>query len=204
MFRASFIWISLSCVLLVPATGALASWSVGLSGGFTDGYRYHTYFFGPASLSGGGYPSIVASKRLGNRVSLQLESSYLSFGSSYQRARFLPVGLGIRFLPVLNPEVRGKPYLQVSPALVVAQLRTHYTTFMFGSTTVDRGFTEVLPGAIAGAGIAGPIAGKLNLDLGLRYLWSAKVRDPERVISGGGRLDGLSQVSVTTALALAL
>jgi hypothetical protein len=112
--------------------------------------------------------------------------------------------LGIRFLPVLNPEVRGKPYLQVSPALVIAQLRTHYTTFMLGATTVDHGFTEILPGAIAGAGIAGPIAGRLNLDLGLRYLWSVKVRDPEHIISSGGRLNGLSQVSVSTALALAL
>jgi hypothetical protein len=40
--------------------------------------------------------------------------------------------------------------------------------------------------------------------LGLRYLWSVNVRDPEHIISGGGRLNGLSQVSVSTALALAL
>ena len=74
---------------------------------------------------------------------------------------------------------------------------------MLGVTTVDRSFTEVLPGVIAGFGIEGPIAGTLHLDLGLRYLGSLNVRDPERIIAGG-RLRGLSQFSVSTALALAL
>jgi len=160
------------------------------------------YSFGSAELDGGGYPSIVASKKMGNRVSLQLESSYLSFGDSYQGATFLPFGLGIRFLPVLNPEVRGKPYLQLSPALIVARL-SQRSTYALGTahalggtgTTVDQAFTEVLPGAIAGAGIAGPIAGKLHLELGLRYHGSEDVRDPESVLAGGG-LNGLSQVSV--------
>jgi len=193
----------LSCALLAPTADGFASWSLGLGGGFTDGYRYHTYSFGSAALDGGGYPIIGASKKLGKHLSLQLESSYLRFGDSYQSAKFLPVGLGVRFLPVLNPEVRGKPYLQVSPAVIVARLRTHNTTYMLRATTVDRGFTEVLPGAIAGAGIAGPIAGSLHLDVGLRYLWSANVRDPERIIAGD-RMNGLSQVSISTAFSLAL
>jgi len=203
MSRASLVRTLVLLFVLIPPTDALASWSVGIGGGFTDGYRYHTYSFGSAGLNGGGYPSIVASKGFGERVSFQLESSYLSFGDSYRRARFFPVGLGVRFLPVLNPEVRGKPYVQLSPALIVARLSQRNTTYMIGATTVERSFTEVLPGAIAGAGIAGPIAGKLHLDLGFRYLFSMKLKDPQHLIAGD-ELKGLSQTSITTALAFTL
>jgi len=203
MSRASLIRSLVLLVLIIPPTDALASWSVGVGGGFTDGYSYHTYSFGSAGLKGGSYPSIVASRGLGQRVSFQLESSYLRFGDSYQSAQFLPVGLGVRFLPVVNPEVRGKPYVQLSPALIVARLSQRNTTYMIRATTVEQSFTEVLPGAIAGAGIAGPIAGKLHLDLGLRYLFSMKVKDPQHIIAGG-ELKGLSQTSITTALAFTL
>jgi len=179
-------------------TGALATWSAGLGGGYTS--RYRTGYF---TLDGGTYPSASIAKTLGRRASLLMEGSYLSFGESYRRADFLPIGFGVRFSPIVNPERRGIPYVQVSPALIVTRLEVHNTTYMLTAITDDRGFTEVLPGLIVGAGIAGPIAGNLHLDLGLRYLCSTNVRDPERIISDG-RLNGLSQVSVSTALALAL
>lgn len=188
--------------LLLPSGNARADgWSLGVSGGYVDDVRVSTtrtplgsY---PIGADGTAFPSIQVLRRIGHHFGLSTHATYLPYGSvaSWNRSEYLPIGVGVRYVPVSMTEWNAWPYVEFSPGLVWSRWRV-------GSYGDYRG-TSVQPGFTTGFGMRGKVVGKVAMEVGFRFLFSADTKR-NRVPGVTQTMEGLRQTAILAGLSYAL
>lgn len=160
--------IGLTFVGLHLAGGALAEdsqplWSVGLGGSIASDYTYRTlhFSFGDFDESFGKtwMASLSVNRRLETQTSLQTGLDYFQqedHGEAIS-VRIACLGAGVRCL--FDRDERAHPYLELLPALYMGR---------WTDDLRDYSITSLRPGLVAGFGFTGPLAGRFQLDVGMK------------------------------------
>jgi hypothetical protein len=160
-------------------------------------------------------PRISLERRLAGRLFLEAHASHASYRSERQSldvpdvgpigftgspptfrqsATFISLGLGLKWMPVISPRLRVRPFIGLLPALFVA----HLTETM---TSPDRqdSFTAVVGGYELEAGLRGSVTDWLALDAEVHDLHSRSFGYRALGVYDRGEYEGPSAVAYTMA-----
>ena len=197
--RAALLAVLLS-LTTVPARAQESTWAVGVAGGGTDGLIAATTHYDGHDFArrtdGTLFTAIHVLHDLGGHFSITGQANYLSFGD-HAGAQYLPVGLGARYKFTTDASHKGSLYVELSPAIAWSRWRAAFFN--------DWEESHFRPALIAGLGVHGRLGGRIELDFGLRYFFTAD--GAERHYPGtttSQTLEGVNQVGALVGLYYAL
>jgi hypothetical protein len=178
---------------LLPLNAHGSQWAVGVAGGYANEYHNRTFTYDgdpyKEGVDGTGLVSLRILRDVGSHFSITSQASWLPFGNKFTRTDQVPIGVGIRYRVATPPKYDASPYIELSPSLVWSNWR--------GTDYLEVRGSFVQPGLIVGVGVQGKVVGRIGLDGGVRYFWSADAKKIPRGPTMSETLEGLGQTAIS-------